>query len=84
MLFKHNDAGRVALKRSGVTVAEKATLCQGGQVAQAHRQGLMMVAVCTSETSANFYSTTRRNIPESCHFDWLSYYQLLNDSGPCS
>jgi hypothetical protein len=28
---------------------------------------LMMEAVSTSEISVNFYETTRRNIPESCH-----------------
>jgi hypothetical protein len=28
---------------------------------------LMMEAVCTSETSVNFYETTRRNIPQDCH-----------------
>jgi hypothetical protein len=28
---------------------------------------LMMEAVCTSETSVNFYGTTRRNIPKGCH-----------------
>jgi hypothetical protein len=28
---------------------------------------LMMEAVSTSETSVNFYETTRRNIPEGCH-----------------
>jgi hypothetical protein len=28
---------------------------------------LMMEAVRTSETSVNFYETTRRNIPEGCH-----------------
>jgi hypothetical protein len=27
----------------------------------------MMEAVSTSETSVNFYETTRRNIPENCH-----------------
>jgi hypothetical protein len=27
----------------------------------------MMQAVSTSETSANIYDTTRRNIPEGCH-----------------
>jgi hypothetical protein len=29
---------------------------------------LMMEAVHTSETSINFYETTRRNIPEGYHF----------------
>jgi hypothetical protein len=29
---------------------------------------LMMVAASTSETSVNFYQTTRRNIPEGSHF----------------
>jgi hypothetical protein len=28
---------------------------------------LMMETVSTSETSVNFYETTRRNIPEGCH-----------------
>jgi hypothetical protein len=28
---------------------------------------LMMEAVITSETSVNFYETTRRNIPQDCH-----------------
>jgi hypothetical protein len=28
---------------------------------------LMMDAANTSETSVNFYQTTRRNIPEDCH-----------------
>jgi hypothetical protein len=28
---------------------------------------LMMEAVSTSETSVNFYQTTRRNIPEDSH-----------------
>jgi hypothetical protein len=38
-----------------------------------HHQGdesliaLMMEAVSTSETSVNFYQTTRRNIPEDSH-----------------
>jgi hypothetical protein len=30
----------------------------------------MMEAVRTSETSANFYQTTRRNIPEDRHLRW--------------
>jgi hypothetical protein len=49
-----------------------------------HHQGLdaswslalMMEAVRTSETSANFYETTRGNIPEGCHLhesDSLTY-----------
>jgi hypothetical protein len=29
---------------------------------------LKMEAVSTSETSVNFYQTTRRNIPEDSHF----------------
>jgi hypothetical protein len=29
----------------------------------------MMEAANTSETSVNFYQTTRRNIPEDSHFD---------------
>jgi hypothetical protein len=38
-----------------------------------HHQGdewlnaLMMEAVRTSETSVNFYQTTRRDVPEGCH-----------------
>jgi hypothetical protein len=28
---------------------------------------LMMEAINTSETSVNFYQTSRRNIPEDCH-----------------
>jgi hypothetical protein len=28
---------------------------------------VMVEAVCTSETSVNFYQTTRRNIPEDSH-----------------
>jgi hypothetical protein len=28
---------------------------------------LMMEAAIISETSVNFYETTRRNIPEGCH-----------------
>jgi hypothetical protein len=34
---------------------------------------LMMEAVRTSETSVNFYETTRRNIPEGCHRFFLSF-----------
>jgi hypothetical protein len=30
--------------------------------------GLMMERVRTSEMSISFYGTTRRNIPEGCHF----------------
>jgi hypothetical protein len=29
---------------------------------------LMMEAASTTETSVNFYQTTRRNIPEASHF----------------
>jgi hypothetical protein len=32
---------------------------------------LTIEAVSTSETSANFYQTTRRNIPEDRHLDIL-------------
>jgi glycyl-tRNA synthetase alpha subunit len=32
-----------------------------------HHQALMMEAVSTSETSVNFYQTTRGNIPEDSH-----------------
>jgi hypothetical protein len=35
---------------------------------------LMMQAVSTSETSVNFYQTTRRNIPEDSH---LHHHLLL-------
>jgi hypothetical protein len=33
---------------------------------------LMMEAASTSETSANFYQTTRRNNPEDSHFQVCS------------
>jgi hypothetical protein len=33
---------------------------------------LMLIAVRTSETSAYFYETTRRNIPEGCHQENVS------------
>jgi hypothetical protein len=32
-----------------------------------HQVALMVEAVSTSETSVNFYETTRRNIPEDLH-----------------
>jgi hypothetical protein len=34
---------------------------------------LMMEAVSTSETSATFYQTARRNIPEDSHLNLASY-----------
>jgi hypothetical protein len=47
---------------------------------------LMMEAVSTSETTVNFYQTTRRNIPEDSHlrlvtclFSWLvKLHSLFN------
>jgi hypothetical protein len=40
----------------------------------------MMEAVRTSETSANFNETTRRYIPEDCHFLGFYLLTLLNNS----
>jgi hypothetical protein len=38
---------------------------------------LMMAAVSTSETSINFYETTRRNIPEDGHLQqWKGALQI--------
>jgi hypothetical protein len=37
---------------------------------------LMMEAASTSETSVNFYQTTRRNIPEDTHLHTLSRQNL--------
>jgi hypothetical protein len=42
----------------------------------------MMEAVRTSETSVNFYQSTRRNIPEDSHLDLLaSHYDFVLQSG---
>jgi hypothetical protein len=38
------------------------------------RLALIVESVSTSETSANFYETTRCNIPESCHSHARYYY----------
>jgi hypothetical protein len=46
-------------KRRGMTVF--------WDVAQCRAIALMMEAAGTSETSVNFYKTTRRNIPEDSH-----------------
>jgi hypothetical protein len=35
---------------------------------------LMMEAVSTSETSVNFYQTTRRNNPEDSHLQQIPYH----------
>jgi hypothetical protein len=35
---------------------------------------LLLEAVRTSETSVNFYETTRRNIPENCHIQDVCHY----------
>jgi hypothetical protein len=37
---------------------------------------LMMDAVSTSETSVNFYQTTRRNIPENSHLQMDSKFMM--------
>jgi hypothetical protein len=37
----------------------------------------MMEAASTSETSVNFYQTTRRNIPEDSHFRVFFSSQVL-------
>jgi hypothetical protein len=37
----------------------------------------LMEAVCTSETSINFYETTRRNILEGCHL-YVFLFCLFN------
>jgi hypothetical protein len=41
---------------------------------------LMVEAVRTSETSVNFYETTRRNIAEGCHLHHHSVFFLLCES----
>jgi hypothetical protein len=41
---------------------------------------LMMEAASTSETSVNFYKTTRRNIPEDSHIHVM--YQLRGEKCP--
>jgi hypothetical protein len=38
-----------------------------GDITNNNHQGLMVEAVSISETSVNFYHTTRRNIPEDSH-----------------
>jgi hypothetical protein len=38
---------------------------------------LMMLAVSTSETSVNFYQTTRRNIPEDSHLHELFSLRVM-------
>jgi hypothetical protein len=40
---------------------------------------LMMEAASTSETSVNFYQTTRRNIPEDSHLLLLMTFKLTDD-----
>jgi hypothetical protein len=42
------------------------------------RIALMMEAASTSETSVNFYQTTRRNIPEDSHLQIPTYLNKLD------
>jgi hypothetical protein len=44
---------------------------------------LMMGAASTSETSVNFYKTTRRNIPEDSHFHIDASLQPVSKRGDC-
>jgi hypothetical protein len=41
---------------------------------------LMMEAASTSETSVNFYQTTRGNIPEDSHLNSLTFITLISTS----
>jgi hypothetical protein len=41
---------------------------------------LMMEAVSTSETSVNFYETTRHNIPEDSHLHAANGQQIIRKS----
>jgi mannose/fructose-specific phosphotransferase system component IIA len=45
---------------------------------------LMMEAASTSETSANFYQTTRRNIPEDSHLHTRRREQLKSQEDDSS
>jgi hypothetical protein len=38
-------------------------------------KAMMMEAVTTSETSVNFYRTTRRNFPEGSHLQLEGYHR---------
>jgi hypothetical protein len=49
-----------------MTVIWDVAPCSHVEIAQRFR-AMMMEAVGTSETSVNFYQTTRRNIPEDSH-----------------
>jgi hypothetical protein len=45
---------------------------------------LMMEAVNTSETSVNFYQTTRRNIPEDSHLCFTYVVPVRHSEGQVS
>jgi hypothetical protein len=41
----------------------------------------MLEAASTSETSVNFYHTTRHNIPEECHLHIVSWFYEMDVVG---
>jgi hypothetical protein len=47
---------------------------------------MMMAAVSSSETSVNFYETTRRNVPEDSHLHTFinSVIQMIKPRGTCT
>jgi hypothetical protein len=51
--------------------------CSLVEIDRRFRGALMMEAASTSETSVNFYETTRRNIPEDRHLHLDIYNQFF-------